>query len=175
MPGKSRPLLLLVALFLALPFVAGTALYFSGWRPAGTANRGILIVPPAAVAASEAARSEWQGKWSLLLIHDGPCGAPCVERLDGLRRLRLSLGRHRERTRLVWIGTAIAAEAALVKAEMPDLAIRERYPERLEALAPGSIVLVDPQGRAMMRYPPGADLKDLRADLQHLLQSVRSV
>lgn len=171
MKPQSRWTLFLVFAFLALPFVTGTVLYLSGWRPEGTVNKGVLITPPATLASP----GEWQGKWSVLLIHDGPCGAPCADKLDELRRVRLSLGQQMGRTRLVWMGDAITDEAADLKAAMPDLATLDRRPHsNLEKLAPGSVVLVDPNGLAMMRYPPGADPKGLRADLERLLKYVWS-
>jgi hypothetical protein len=32
------------------------------------------------------------------------------------------------------------------------------------------VIIVDPEGRAMMRYAPGAELKGIRADLERLLK-----
>lgn len=160
----------LIFLFLALPFAAGTALYLSGWRPGNTANHGVLITPPATLATP----GEWEGKWSLLLVHDAPCGMPCAERLDELRRVRISLGQQMGRTRLVWMGKAIGAEAADVKILVPELAAVDGASHHLGTLPPGSVVLVDPNGLAMMRYPPGADPSGMRADLERLLKYVWS-
>lgn len=165
-----RLTLLLIVALLGMPFAIATLLFLAGWRPAGTVNHGVLIAPPAAVASP----GTWHGKWSLLLVHDAPCGAPCSQRLDELRRVRVSLGQHMERTRLVWMGKAIAAEATNLKASIPDLGTLETPPLGLEKLPPGSVVLVDPNGLAMMRYPPGADLKGMRADLERLLKYARS-
>jgi hypothetical protein len=144
MSTPRRTLLLIVAV-LALPFVLASALYLSGWRPAGTVNHGRLITPPQAVPAWEG----WQGKWSLAFIHEAPCDRPCFARLDELRRLRLSLAKEAERTQVV--------------------PLRKR-PGGLPDLPDGSVVLVDPNGLAMLRYGPGADAKGMRADLERLLK-----
>jgi len=171
MKSKSRWTLVLIFVFLALPFVAGTGLYLSGWRPGGTVNHGVLISPPATLATP----GEWEGKWSLLLVHDAPCGMPCAERLDELRRVRISLGQQMGRTRLVWMGKAVGAEAADLKVLVPELAILDTGSHHhLGKLPPGSVVLVDPNGLAMMHYPPGADPRGMRADLERLLKYVWS-
>lgn len=170
MTSHPRRTLVLIFAFLALPFVTGTLLYLSGWRPSGTANHGVLIDPPATLATPD----RWQGKWSLLLVHDGPCGAPCAQKLDELRRVRISLGQQMGRTRLVWTGKSIEAEAADLKAAMPDLSTIDMGRHDLGKLPSGSVVLVDPNGLAMMRYPPGADPRGVRADLERLLKYVWS-
>lgn len=170
MNSGSRRTLVLIFLLLAMPFIAGTALYLSGWRPSHTVNHGVLIAPPATLGQPD----EWGGKWSLLLVHDAPCGVPCAERLNELRRVRISLGQQMGRTRLVWVGESIGDEAANLKAVMPDLATLDRRPGNLGKLPPGSVVLVDPNGLAMMRYLPGADAKGMRDDLERLLKYVWS-
>ncbi|MBS1189085.1 MAG: putative transrane protein [Rhodocyclaceae bacterium] len=167
---NSRVILFLIFAFLALPFVAGTGLYLSGWRPGRTVNHGILITPPATLATP----GQWAGKWSLLLIHDAPCGVLCAERLNQLGRIRISLGQEMGRTRVVWMGQAIAAEAANLKVSMPDLSTLDMPPHGLGPLPPGSVILVDPNGLAMMRYAPDADPRGMRADLERLLKYVRS-
>ncbi|HZX32815.1 MAG TPA: hypothetical protein VFF03_15805 [Rhodocyclaceae bacterium] len=170
MKPSPRWTLFLIVLLLALPFVAGTGLYVSGWRPAGTVNNGVLITPPATLASP----ADWEGKWSLLLVHDAPCGAPCAQRLDELRRVRLSLGQQMARTRVVWMGRAVGREATNLKGVIPDLATLDEVSHLLGTLPPGSVVLVDPNGLAMMRYPPGADPRGMRADLERLLKYVWS-
>lgn len=142
-PGR-RTLALIVAV-LAMPFVMGTGLYLSGWRPEGTVNHGRLISPPLAAPAWEG----WRGKWSIAFIHEAPCDRPCFARLDELRRLRLSFAKEAGRTQIV--------------------PLRKR-PAGLPDLPDGSVILIDPNGLAMLRYAPGADAKDMRADLERLLK-----
>lgn len=137
-----RALLLMLALSL-LPVAVGTGLYFFGWRPASTVNHGELIVPPVAIDAGQA-----KGKWALVLI-DADLGDAGAARIDELRRVRASLAKEWQRTQHLRLD---AAPAGL--GEMPS----------------GTVIVVDPEGRAMMRYAPGADLKGMRADLERLLK-----
>lgn len=146
--NAGRCKLVLLAAAMAAPFVVGSALHAAGWRPPGTVNRGQLIAPPVAAPAW----AGWQGRWSLVLVHTPPCGEGCAARLDELRRLRASLARDAERTQL--------------------LALAPR-PGELGGAPPGSVVVVDPAGRAMLRYAPGADAGGMRADLERLLKYAR--
>jgi hypothetical protein len=140
--GAQRTLLLILALSL-LPIVIGAGLYFFGWQPGRTANHGTLIVPPVAVDGGDL-----KGKWSLLLL--GTAGdAGNAERLDELRRVRVVLAKEWKRTQ--------------------HLALDAR-PAALADLPAGTVVIVDPNGLAMMRYAPGADAKGIRADLERLLK-----
>lgn len=84
-----------------------------------------------------------KGRWALVLV-GGDAG-----HLDGLRRVRAALAKEWKRTE------HLRLEAA---------------PAGLGDLPPGSVIIVDPEGRAMMHYAPGAELKGIRADLERLLK-----
>jgi hypothetical protein len=137
-----RALLLMVGLSL-LPIAVGAWLYFVGWRPAQTSNHGTLITPPVAVAIDTVKQ-----RWSLVLLGDGDCDAPCAARLDELRRVRVSLAKEMHRTQY----------------------LRAVAPAPLADLPTGTVIIVDPDGRAMMRYTPDAEAKGMRADLERLLK-----
>lgn len=135
-----RRALLLMLTLSLLPIATGAGLYFFGWRPAQTSNHGTLIVPPVAVDIGTG-----KGKWALVLID----GQDNSDRLDELRRVRASLAKEWQRTQHLRLDAAPAA---------------------LGVVPAGSVVVVDPEGRAMMHYAPGAALKGIRADLERLLK-----
>lgn len=147
--NASRCKLLLLAALLALPFVLASVLFALGWRPPASVNHGTLVSPP--LAAPE--RENWLGGWSLVLLHSPPCGLECAARLDELRRLRISLAAAAPRTRVVPFSPR---------------------PGEFGGWPAGSVVVVDPGGRAMLRYPPGADASGMRADLERLLKYART-
>lgn len=165
-PPPSHRTLVWVVSLLALPFIVGLGLHLSGWVPSSTVNHGQLINPPQAIVAP----GPWPGKWSLVLLHDAPCGNTCRSRLDELRRLRLSLGRDMEQTQLIWLGVGVAPEVAALQRQIPDLAAVDAPAEPFSHLPPGSMLLVDPQGNAMLRYAPNAPADGIRADIERLLK-----
>ena len=161
-----RLVLLAICALLLLPVLTGGSLYLLGWRPAHTANHGVLIEPPQPIAGDPA----WLGKWSLALVSDAPCGAACAERLDALRRVRVALAKDMGRTRHVWVGAGVDAEAGPLAATAPDLRIVPGRPPALAKFPAGSVVIVDPQGLAMMAYAPEAPINGIRSDLERLLK-----
>lgn len=141
--------LLAVAALLATPFVSASALFFSGWRPAGLTNHGLLIMPPLPAPTWDG----WAGKWSLAFIHRTPCGQDCASRLAELQRVRLSLAQEAPRTQIVPLA---------------------KQPDNTPGLPDGTVILVDPAGRAMLRYAPHADARGMRADLARVLRYSRA-
>lgn len=137
-----RALLLMLVLSL-LPIGIGAGLYFFGWRPTKTSNHGSFIAPPVPVGIDAA-----QGRWSLVLLGAGDCDVACAARLDELRRVRVSLAKEMHRTQHLRAGP----------------------PPALADLPAGTVLVVDPDGRAMMRYSPDAAAKGMRADLERLLK-----
>lgn len=163
--AASPQLLAWIVGLLALPFLSASLLYFAGWRPAGTVNRGTLIQPPIVMDAGIP-----RGQWSMLLLHDAPCGNACLARLDELRRARITFGRHLGQTGIVWAGNDIARAALTVQTRIPDLvAVDSRLAAIFVGMPAGSLLVVDPAGRAILRYEPGAAIDDIRHDLLHLL------
>jgi hypothetical protein len=165
-PPMSRFMLIVVCTALLLPVLTGSGMFLLGWRPAQTANHGVLIEPPRLVTGDPA----WLGKWSLVLVSDAPCGTVCAERLDALRRVRVALAKDMGRTRHVWVGAGIEAEARQLTATTPDLRTVSGRPPAFAQLPSGSVAIVDPQGMAMMAYVPDAPINGLRSDLERLLK-----
>jgi hypothetical protein len=138
--SSAQRTLLLILALSLLPITIGAGLYFFGWQPGRTANHGTLITPPVAVGSEDL-----KGKWSLLLL--GTAGN--AERLDELRRVRVVLAKEWKRTQHLHL---------------------DARPAALADLPAGTVVIVDPNGLAMMRYAPGADARGIRADLERLLK-----
>ncbi len=140
--SAQRTLLLILALSL-LPIGIGAGLYFLGWQPGKTSNHGTLITPPVPVDLDGL-----KGKWSLLLVGDAGDGA------------------------MPSASTSCAACAWCWprNGSAPSTCTSTRRPAALADLPAGTVVIVDPNGLAMMRYAPGADAKGIRADLERLLK-----
>lgn len=136
----ARRTLLLLLTLSLLPIAIGGGLYVFGWRPQTTSNHGQLILPPVALADPQL-----RGKWTLLLVD----ASAADDRLDALRRVRAVLAKEWRRTQHLRLAAP---------------------PPPFGAVADGTVIIVDPQGMAMMRYEPGADAKGISADLQQLLK-----
>ena len=156
---RSRATLLVVAAMFLGSFGVAAALFFGGWRPATTRNIGEWFEPyrdlrDLALARADGSPFAWEPAergWSIVVAPPADCGAPCVELLDALDRVRRSEGRHAGRLQVLWAG------------ELPDGA----------ALFDGLVLLVylaDPNGWLVLRYAPGFDPSGLRKDLSRVLK-----
>lgn len=178
-PGRRRgrrQLLLIAAIFL-LPVAAAMWLYFSsGWRPAPAAQHGMLIEPPR-VLPSEGLR----GRWSLVLLQSGDCGAACAAALEELGRVRLALAKDIPRVRRVLLHDGRCCETGR-PSPAPDLLVLPAAGEAgaaLRALFPpvpgggSGIYIVDPHGNLLMGYPSAGASRGLLKDLERLLRLSR--
>jgi len=169
---RGRAKLALLAAFLALPVAAGWLAWWLNLAPGSTANYGTLLPPRPLEAAPVAAL---KGKWVLVQLDGGGCGAYCERKLYFMRQVRRAMGKDMQRVGRLWIltdraaparrlleaiaGTAVAAGEARLAADFPA----ERDPA-------DHIYLVDPLGNLMLRFPRDPDPSRMIKDLERLLR-----
>lgn len=172
-PGR-RALLLTVLICLA-PILIGGGLYAVGWRPAKTGNHGQLVQPPrplAIAALGSPAADRATGKWLLVVAGDAPCDDRCVALAERTRNIQVAL--NRDMGRLVRIVLAVPNDGlAALQARQPDLLVVPPPADWQREMAAGAqhrLFVLDPAGNLMMQYPPEAEAKGVRADLERLLK-----
>lgn len=172
---------LLVAVFV-LPFIIGTGLFWSGWRPAKFANHGELLQPPQRLPESGLVHadgrplptSELRGKWLLLMPVDRACEAACQQNLRQMRQVHVALNKEQSRLQRVFISSS-ASDPALVKMQQdfPDTVVASTanmaWRNALD-VSGQTIYIVDPLGNIMMRYADPADMRGVLKDLERLLK-----
>ena len=94
-------MLLLLAAVFVLPFVIGSALFLSGWRPDVFRNYGELVQPPRTLPPNAAPH----GKWLLLVPARDGCTETCLDMMQRLQRTHAALGKNRDRVQSVIVGT----------------------------------------------------------------------
>jgi len=183
---RGRAQFLLLALLFIGPLLAAWVLYFGhdGWKPRGATNHGVLVQPPVPLPESRIARSGpdgsdggLKGRWTMLYLDGGDCGEQCLRALDLSARVRLALGRRMVRVQRAYIAEGAVPDLPESQADLmiaagtrPDLA------PLLAALPPGiprdgsEILLVDPLGNLMMRFPLDGDPKGMLEDIRKLLR-----
>jgi hypothetical protein len=180
-PGNKRLQLILIMLAFAAPVLLAVALNTPWFRltPDSTRNHGELISPVIALGdlglgERGAETGEGMGLWTLLWLPDAAAAAPtapgkldCSATLDLLRRLRLAEGRRLDRVRIAYDAScaeaAVAGEGQLQLDADTSAGVRERLRQ------PG-LLLVDPYGNAMMRYPLKFNGSAVKKDLDRLLR-----
>ena len=190
-----RVSLLLLAAVCVLPLVASTLLFAYGPRPDATVNHGELILPPvalpAAAAGADAELRQRTSIWQLAALAPAACtDESCRQRLCMIHQARLVNVGKLPRIRLLWLafgsgqppdrlptdpdcGRQLAAgqveglKPIDTLADTRIVAIGEDLHRQLGA---GAIFIIDPAGRAMMRYRSDAQVADIAKDLGRLLR-----
>jgi len=182
---KGRRTLLLLAIVFLGPMALAMVLWFTGfeWRPEATTEHGILYRParplPEAslrVADGSGTSAALRGKWTLIYIGPGACGAACREALVEMRQVRRALGRDMSRVQRLYLVTGGEPDLQFLAAEHPGIGVLGPGPEAVSLTGiigetgPGEILLADPLGNLVMRYSAGTGMKGIHADLEHLLR-----
>jgi len=177
---RARLKLVLIIATFALPFLLAVALHKVDYRPVSTRNRGQLLAPPVDLSTLDVrmeadARWAWtnqQQVWTLVLRVPADCAAACWDAVEGLTRLRATLGRHSPRLKLLLLDRQPPAERReALKPVQYGAAVSPVPPplDRDPAEAP-ALWLADPHGFLVIAYAPGFALGDVKADLKKLIK-----
>lgn len=175
-----------MALLFFGPIVAAMVLYYVGgdpWRPSGSVAHGILLtqprtLPTGAMVLPGGATADFGGKWSLLYVGRGDCDEACQEALFRTRQVRRALGKDMSRVQRFFISTSGAPNAGFLATEHPGLLVltdgltsRDTVLATLGEFAEGDVFIADPLGNVVLRFPAGAEMKDMHQDLELLLKA----
>ena len=151
-------------------------------------NNGELITPPATTEPSDftgyddfSAQNikELQGHWVLLnTMSNAVCAKPCEEGLHKTHQITLMMGKDIARIRRLAVIFDPSTrplpkpwqdDMRLLKI-VPSAGLKATIANLPGAVAPGSLLIMDPLGNLMMRYDPGYDPYKVRNDLSKLLR-----
>ena len=189
---RSRLKMFAVMLVFILPLVLAFVLYYNAdWLAPASASRGTLLQPirtlPDAftldVHNAGLQQTTTQGRelftryWTLVKVDNGDCDLACEADLFKLRQLRQSLGRDRQRVKLMYLSPAAPKSAHFhaLLSRHPRLTVADwRSPpqlyQQLFADANASVYLLDPLGNIVLYYTAQASAKDILKDVKKLLK-----
>ena len=177
--NRNRIGLILILLLFAAPLLTAYVLNAFGWRPAGSRNYGTLIEPPQDLGAARFIQDDgkplaWKDEdwsWTVFALPGPSCARGCLERIDELRRARLTLNQNAFRVRVVVLGdldaNALAAMKPVMRARDVDAKLAALRPAGADEVA---VAFADPHGFLVLRYPVGYDANKLRKDLARLVK-----
>jgi hypothetical protein len=186
---RGRLKMLLVLAVCAAPVIASyTAFYVV--RPQARSNYGALIDPPVpmppdaslpmlSMTGVTVSATSLKHQWLLITVAGGDCDAQCEHQLYLQRQIRESLGKDKDRVDRVWLindqqpmraSLAQAMEGATVLRVDPAALAKWLAPQAGLPLA-AHWYLVDPRGQWMMRFPPGAEPRQVLKDINRLLKA----
>ena len=183
--NRGRRILVLMAFVFLGPLAVAFALYYGDiWKPTGMAVNGLLIEPPRPLPTDSlitgADEPRFRDLWTLVMVEPGDCDEVCRKALVESRQVRRALGKERDRVQRVWLVSEGTADARFLAEEHPYLATVPANEPRLAPVlaiigevAPGEVLVVDPLGNLMMRFPPGTTMRAMDTDLKKLLKISR--
>lgn len=178
--------MILLFLVCASPVIASYFTYYVV-RPEGRRNYGELIDPQrplpslaaTAVDGQTVSLDSLKDQWLLISVADSNCNEACQQHLYLQRQLRETLGREKDRLDWVWLRTGpVELSAPLRDATTAAQVLHVDAAALAQWLepAPGQriedhLYVVDPIGNWMMRFPAGADPRQVKRDLERLLRA----
>ena len=166
--------MVLVGLFavFVLPILTayGLNVWWPHWNPFGRMNHGELVEPAWEIQL-EGIVEHAAGHWILLYPVAAPCDDACEARLDLVRRVHVSLDKDYDRVVRAFVHRAgvpveraRSVDAGLILVPAPDA-----WFDRFAGDEP-TLLIVDPQRRAVLRYGPELEPKGLARDLARMLK-----
>ena len=165
---------------------ASSALFYSGYSPQGTVNKGTLLSEPIELSDldldvfSGPLKDEFPGKWSIVQFLSGDCMEKCWDTLYSSRQVNIRLAKDSDRV----VRYLINVDSNNLSKES-NKKISEQYPKLFtgiigsdllplsvkEKLTDSPYILFDPLGNGILIYdstlPSGELLKDIKKVLQN--------
>ena len=165
---------------------ASSAMFYSGYSPQGTVNKGTLLPEPIQLSelqldvVSGHLKDEFPGKWSIVQFVSGDCTEKCWETLYSSRQINIRLAKNSDRVvrYLINVGANNLSNQSIKK-------ISEQYPLLNTGIIKGDLlplsvtkklqdspyILFDPLGNGILIYdstlPSGELLEDIKKVLQN--------
>ena len=166
--------------------IASSAMFYSGYSPQGTVNKGTLLDEPIELGelkldvVSGPLKEEFPGKWSIVQFVSGDCTEKCWETLYSSRQINIRLAKNSDRVvrYLINVGTNNLSNQSIER-------ISEEYPllntgiidsdlvplSVTKKLQDSPYILFDPLGNGILIYdstlPSGELLEDIKKVLQN--------
>ena len=184
--GRSKKTFYLLILVFVLPFLSAVLLHLLDLKPSGK-SYGNLVQPPQSLQIPTLTNlqgqtfkpAQWQKIWSIVMIENSNCAAPCQAQVHMLKQVHTSMNKEIKRVQRILLvpeNVPVATFTALQK-KTPGLIVLTgadaemvKFAQAFQQAA-GSVYLVDPLGNLMMSYPEKFDPKGLRSDLTRLLKN----
>ena len=165
---------------------ASSAMFYSGYSPQGTVNKGTLLDEPIELGelkldvVSGPLKEEFPGKWSIVQFVSGDCTEKCWETLYSSRQINIRLAKNSDRVvrYLINVGTnnlsnqsieRISEEypllnTGIIDSDLVPLSVKKK-------LQDSPYILFDPLGNGILIYdstlPSGELLEDIKKVLQN--------
>ena len=184
--NSGRVIASLIFLTPIIVLISSSAMFYSGYMPEGTVNKGTLLSEPIQLTElrldveSGPLKDEFPGKWSIVQFVSGDCDTNCWDTLYSSRQINIRLAKDSERVvrYLINIGkNNLSAQSIEKIADEYPLLYKGSIDSNLvpapinQRLQDSPYILFDPLGNGILIYdsslPSGELLKDIKKVLQN--------
>ena len=184
--NSGRIIASLIFLTPIIVLLSSSAMFYSGYTPEGTVNKGTLLSEPIQLSnlklkvTSGPLEDEFPGKWSIVQFVSGDCTEKCWETLYSSRQINIRLAKNSDRVVRYLInigGNNLSSESInKIKDEYPLLNMGEINTDLVptsisKKLIDSPYILFDPLGNGILIYdstlPSGELLQDIKKVLQN--------
>lgn len=184
--NSGRIIASLIFLTPIIVLMSSSAMFYSGYTPEGTVNKGTLLPEPVQLTElkldvdSGPLQDEFPGKWSIVQFVSGDCKEKCWETLYSSRQINIRLSKDSDRVVRYLInidGNKLSKESVeRIVEEYPLLNIGKIDSDLVpltvsERIQDSPYILFDPLGNGILIYdstlPSGELLKDIKKVLQN--------
>ena len=184
--NSGRIIASLIFLTPIIVLISSSAMFYSGYTPEGTVNKGTLLPEPVQLTElkldvdSGPLKDEFPGKWSIVQFVSGDCKEKCWGTLYSSRQINIRLSKDSDRVVRYLInidGNKLSKESAeRIVEEYPLLNIGKIDSDLVpltvsERIQDSPYILFDPLGNGILIYdstlPSGELLKDIKKVLQN--------
>ena len=184
--NSGRIIASLIFLTPIIVLLSSSAMFYSGYTPEGTVNKGTLLSEPIQLSnlklkvTSGPLEDEFPGKWSIVQFVSGDCTEKCWETLYSSRQINIRLAKNSDRVVRYLInigGNNLSSESInKIKDEYPLLNMGEINTDLVPSsiskkLIDSTYILFDPLGNGILIYdstlPSGELLQDIKKVLQN--------
>jgi hypothetical protein len=145
------PLWILLGVF-AAPALASIIIHLlNKGGTLATIQNGVFIQQPFYLDTTQADNTAGKN-WNLVFVEPNICDSSCLERRRVLNNIQKALGRDQKRVKILAI-----QNQELVK--------------QTDLFAPKSVIILNPQGLAIMHYDPNANPSGILKDVRKLLKN----
>ncbi len=184
--NRNRWMLVSIAGLFLGPLLLAFILYYGNlWTPEALSVNGELFEPvrPLPLEAFKGGPDtpSLRGTWSLMILVPDQCGDPCATAIRETGQVWKALGKDRDRVQRIWFAMDKLAQPPNPVGEkaLELKSITQQHPGHgalltaMGAHAPGDVMLVDPLGNLLLRFPQGTGMREMHTDLQKLLRVSR--
>ncbi|WP_341662545.1 hypothetical protein [Vibrio sp.] len=161
----------LITLF-ALPAVVAKFFLVNQWYESGVTNKGLLIEPKQSYENLGVNNPYTGQQWQLGYLVPAKCNEFCYRQIHLLGQSHVALGKYQSRVAPVLLLSKVSDHVSLDKNSFNRIKVNDAFHNLISDF---ELVIIDPLGQLVMRYPVVENERDLVSQSKDILTDLRKL